>query len=105
MLYKIHYTLTVRENMRTFTIECDQQTIEQAVLDCLEVEKLLRELHNQQSSEYGTRRIGRVLTTNSRIEIFLREIMKREFETRNVSTMSSAASTMSSDYVSLPVAK
>ena len=98
--------------MRKFPIECDQQTIEQAVLDCLEVNKLLSELHNQQSSEYGTRRIGRVLTTCRRIEIFLREIMKREFETRNVSTMSSAASTMSSaastmssDRVSLHVAK
>ena len=90
---------------RTFPIKCDQQTIEQAVLDCLEVDKLLSELHNQQSSEYGTRRIGRVLTTCRRIEIFLREIMKREFETRNASTMSSAASTMSSDHVSLSVAK
>ena len=75
--------------MRRFPIECDQQTIEQAVLDCLEVNKLLSELHNQQSSEYGTRRIGRVLTTCRRIEIFLREIQKREYETRNVSTMSS----------------
>ena len=84
--------------MRKFPIECDQQTIEQAVLDCLEVDKLLSDLHNQQSSEYGTRRIGRVLTTCRNIEIFLREIMKREFETRNVSTMSS-------DHVSLSVAK
>ena len=84
--------------MREFTIKTDQQTIEQAVLDCLEVEKLLRELHNQQSSEYATRRIGRVLTTCRQIEIFLREIMKREFETRNTSTMSS-------DRVSLSVAK
>lgn len=83
---------------REFPIECDQQTIEQAVLDCLEVDKLLSELHNQQSSEYGTRRIGRVLTTCRQIEIFLREIMKREFETRNTSTMSS-------DRVSLSVAK
>ena len=83
---------------REFPIECDQQTIEQAVLDCLEVDKLLSELHNQQSSEYGTRRIGRVLTTCRRIEIFLRKIQKREYETRNVSTMSS-------DHVSLSVAK
>ena len=75
--------------MRKFPIECDQQTIEQAVLDCLEVNKLLSELHNQQSSEYGTRRIGRALTECRNIEIFLREIMKREFETRNASTMSS----------------
>ena len=90
---------------REFPIECDQQTIEQAVLDCLEVDKLLSELHNQQSSEYGTRRIGRVLTTCRRIEIFLRKIQKREYETRNVSTMSSAASTMPSDNVSLSVAK
>ena len=95
--------------LRTFPIECDQQTIEQAVLDCLEVKKLLSDLHNQQSSEYATRRIGRVLTANRQIEIFLREIMKREFETRNTSTMSSNAntmsSTMSSNHVSLPVAK
>ena len=91
---KIHYTLTVRENMRTFTIECDQQTIEQAVLDCIDVNKLLSDLHNRQSSEYETRRIGRVLTTCRRIEIFLRKIMKREFETRNASTMSSATSTI-----------
>ena len=84
--------------LRKFPIECDQQTIEQAVLDCLEVHKLLSELHNQQSSEYGTRRIGRALTECRNIEIFLREIMKREFETRNVSTMSS-------DHVSLSVAK
>ena len=83
---------------REFPIECTQQTIEQAVLDCLEVDKLLSELHNQQSSEYGTRRIGRVLTTCRRIEIFLRKIQKREYETRNVSTMSS-------DHVSLSVAK
>ena len=75
--------------MREFTIKTDQQTIEQAVLDCLEVEKLLRELHNQQSSEYGTRWIGRVLTTCSRIEIFLRKIMKDEFESRNTNAMSS----------------
>ena len=98
--------------MRKFPIECDQQTIEQAVLDCIEVKKLLSELHNQQSSEYGTRRIGRALRDCNNIEIFLREIMNREFETRNVSTMSSAASTMSSnpstmssDHVSLSVAK
>ena len=84
--------------MREFTIKTDQQTIEQAVLDCLEVEKLLRELHNQQSSEYGTRRIGRVLTTCSRIEIFLRKIMKDEFESRNTNAMSS-------NHVSLTVAK
>ena len=84
--------------MRKFPIECDQQTIEQAVLDCLEVNKLLSDLHNQQSSEYGTRRIGRVLTTCRRIEIFLRNIMKEEFESRN-------ASTMSSNHVSLSVAK
>jgi hypothetical protein len=83
---------------RTFPIDCDQQTIEQAVLDCLAVNKLLSELHNQQSSEYGTRRIGRALRDCNNIEIFLREIMKREFETRNVSTMSS-------DHVSLSVAK
>ena len=75
--------------MRKFPIECNQQTIEQAVLDCLEVHKLLSELHNQQSSEYGTRRIGRVLTTCRNIEIFLRKIMKDEFESRNVTTMSS----------------
>ena len=74
---------------REFTIKTDQQTIEQAVLDCLAVNKLLSELHNQQSSEYGTRRIGRALRDCNNIEIFLREIMKREFETRNVSTMSS----------------
>ena len=91
--------------LREFTIKTDQQTIEQAVLDCLAVNKLLSELHNQQSSEYGTRRIGRALRDCNNIEIFLREIMKREFETRNVSTMSSAASTMSSDRVSLHVAK
>ena len=84
--------------MRKFPIECDQQTIEQAVLDCIEVNKLLSELHNQQSSEYGTRRIGRVLTTCRSIEIFLRKIMKDEFESRNTSTMSS-------DRVSLTVAK
>ena len=83
---------------REFPIECDQQTIEQAVLDCLDVDKLLSDLHNQQSSEYGTRRIGRVLTTCRRIEIFLRKIQKREYETRNVSTMSS-------NHVSLSVAK
>ena len=75
--------------LREFTIKTDQQTIEQAVLDCLAVNKLLSELHNQQSSEYGTRRIGRALRDCNNIEIFLREIMKREFETRNVSTMSS----------------
>ena len=90
---------------REFPIECDQQTIEQAVLDCLEVDKLLSELHNQQSSEYGTRRIGRALRDCNNIEIFLRKIQKREYETRNVSTMSSAASTMPSDNVSLSVAK
>ncbi len=91
--------------MREFTIKTDQQTIEQAVLDCLEVNKLLSDFHNQQSSEYATRRIGRVLTACRQIEIFLREIMKREFETRNASTMSSNAITMSSDRVSLSVAK
>ena len=98
--------------MRKFPIECDQQTIEQAVLDCIEVNKLLSDLHNQQSSEYGTRRIGRALTDCRNIEIFLRKIMQREFETRNTSTMSSNASTMSSnaitmssDHVSLSVAK
>ena len=97
---------------REFTIKTDQQTIEQAVLDCIAVNKLLSDLHNQQSSEYGTRRIGRALRDCNNIEIFLREIMNREFETRNVSTMSSAASTMSSnpstmssDHVSLSVAK
>ena len=74
---------------RTFTIECDQQTIEQAVLDCIAVNKLLSELNNQQSSEYGTRRIGRALRDCNNIEIFLRKIQKREYETRNVSTMSS----------------
>ena len=84
--------------MRKFPIECDQQTIEQAVLDCIEVNKLLSDLHNQQSSEYGTRRIGRVLTTCRNIEIFLRKIMKDEFESRN-------ANTMSSDHGSLSVAK
>ena len=84
--------------MREFTIKTDQQTIEQAVLDCIEVNKLLSELHNQQSSEYGTRRIGRALRDCNNIEIFLREIMKREFETRNVSTISS-------DHASLSVAK
>ena len=84
--------------MREFPIECDQQTIEQAVLDCLEVNKLLSELHNQQSSVYGTRRIGRVLTTCRNIEIFLRKIMQQEFETRNTSTMPS-------NHVSLSVAK
>ena len=91
--------------MRKFPIECDQQTIEQAVLDCIEVNKLLSDLHNQQSSEYGTRRIGRALRDCNNIEIFLREIMNREFETRNVSTMSSVASTMSSNHVSLSVTK
>ena len=91
--------------LREFTIKTDQQTIEQAVLDCIAVNKLLIELHKQQSSEYGTRRIGRALRDCNNIEIFLREIMKREFETRNVSTMSSAASTMPSDNVSLSVAK
>ena len=96
ILYKIHYTLTVRENMRTFTIECDQQTIEQAVLDCMAVKKLLSNLHGDiyGRSECETRWIGRALTECSNIEIFLREIMKREFETRNASTMSSATSTM-----------
>lgn len=84
--------------MREFTIKTDQQTIEQAVLDCIAVNKLLSELHNQQSSEYGTRRIGRALRDCNNIEIFLREIMKREYETRNVRTMSS-------DDVSLHVAK
>ena len=83
--------------MGRFPIECDQQTIEQAVLDCIEVDKLLRYLHNRQSSEYETRRIGRVLTTCRRIEIFLRKIMQEEFESRNASTMSSNASTMSSN--------
>ena len=83
---------------REFTIKTDQQTIEQAVLDCIAVNKLLSELHNQQSSEYGTRRIGRALRDCNNIEIFLREIMKREYETRNVRTMSS-------DDVSLHVAK
>ena len=98
--------------MRKFPIECDQQTIEQAVLDCIEVNKLLSELHNQQSSEYGTRRIGRVLTTCRNIEIFLRKIMEEEFKSRNASTMSSIAntmssntSTMSSNHVSLSDAK
>ena len=91
--------------MRKFPIECDQQTIEQAVLDCIEVNKLLSELHNQQSSEYGTRRVGRVLTTCRNIEIFLRKIMKEEFESRNTSTMSSNACTMSSNRVSLSDAK
>ena len=91
--------------LRMFPIECDQQTIEQAVLDCIEVKKLLSDLHNQQSSEYATRRIGRVLTTCRNIEIFLRKIMKEEFESRNVSTMSSNASTMSSNHVSISVAK
>ena len=91
--------------MREFTIVTDQQTIEQAVLDCIAVNKLLSDLHNQQSSEYGTRRIGRALTDCRNIEIFLRKIMQREFETRNTSTMSSNAITMSSDYVSLSVAK
>ena len=74
---------------REFPIECDQQTIEQAVLDCIAVNKLLSELHNQQSSEYGTRRIGRALRDCNNIEIFLRMIQKREYETRNVRTMSS----------------
>ena len=83
--------------MRVFPIKCDQQTIEQAVLDCLEVDKLLRDLHNRQSSEYETRRIGRVLTACRQIEIFLRAIMKEEFESRNASTMSSNANTMSSN--------
>ena len=91
--------------LRTFPIECDQQTIEQALLDCIEVDKLLSALHNQQSSEYATRRIGRVLTTCRRIEIFLRKIQKREYETRNASTMSSNANTMSSNHVSISVAK
>ena len=84
--------------MRKFPIECDQQTIEQAVLDCIEVKKLLSELHNQQSSEYATRRVGRVLTTCISIETFLRKIMKEEFESRN-------ANTMSSNHVSISVAK
>ena len=84
--------------MGKFTIEYDPQTIQQAVLDCLEVDKLLSELHNQQSSEYGTRRIGRVLTACRRIEIFLREIMETEFKTRNTSAMSS-------NHVSISVAK
>ena len=98
--------------MRKFPIECTQQTIEQAVLDCLEVHKLLSDLHNQQSSEYGTRRVGRVLTTCRNIEIFLRKIMEEEFKSRNASTMSSNTSTMSSntstmssDHVSFSVAK
>ena len=84
--------------MRKFPIECDQQTIEQAVLDCIEVNKLLSELHNQQSSEYGTRRIGRALRDCNNIEIFLRKIMEQEFKSRNTSTMSS-------NNVSLSVAK
>ena len=63
--------------MRKFPIECDQQTIEQAVLDCIAVNKLLSDLHNQQRSEYGTRRIGRALTDCRNIEIFLRKIMER----------------------------
>ena len=84
--------------MRKFPIECDQQTIEQAVLDCIEVNKLLSDLHNQQSSEYGTRRIGRALRDCNNIEIFLRKIMKDEFESRNTSTMSS-------NHVLLSVAK
>ena len=91
--------------MRTFTIECSQQTIEQAVLDCLDVDKLLCDLQYRQSSEYETRRIGRVLTACRRVESFIRTaIMQKEFESRNASTMSSTASTMSSDHVSLPVA-
>ena len=84
--------------MKKFPIECDQQTIEQAVLDCLEVKKLLSDLHHRQSSEYETRRVGRVLTRCHDIEIFLRKIMKEEVESRN-------ASTMSSNHVSLSVAK
>ena len=86
--------------MGEFTIVTDQQTIEQAVLDCLEVIKLLSGLHHDiyGRSECETRKIGRALTESSNIEIFLRKIMKREFETRN-------ASTMSSDHVSLSVAK
>ena len=91
--------------MRTLTFECDQQTIEQALLDCFEVKKLLSDLHNQQSSEYGTRRIGRALRDCNNIEIFLRKIQKVEFESRNASTMSSNASTMSSEHVSFSVAK
>ena len=89
MLYKIHYTLTVRENMTTFTIECDQQTIEQVVLDCIEVKKLLSGLHRDiyGRHEIETGWIGRALTECSNIEIFLREIMKREFETSAASTM------------------
>ena len=83
---------------REFTIKTDQQTIEQAVLDCLAVNKLLSELHNQQSSEYGTRRIGRALRDCNNIEIFLRKIMEQEFKSRN-------ASTMSNNNVSLSVAK
>lgn len=84
--------------LRKFPIECDQQTIEQAVLDCIEVNKLLNDLHNQQSSEYGTRRVGRALRDCNNIEIFLRKIMQEEFESRN-------ASTMSSNHVSFSVAK
>ena len=84
--------------LREFTIKTDQQTIEQAVLDCIAVNKLLSELHNQQSSEYGTRRIGRALRDCNNIEIFLRKIMEQEFKSRN-------ASTMSNNNVSLSVAK
>ena len=93
--------------LREFTIKTDQQTIEQAVLDCIAVNKLLSVLHTDiyGRHEGETRRIGRALTECRSIEIFLREIMNREFETRKVSTMSSAASTMSSDRVSLHVAK
>ena len=85
--------------MREFTIKTDQQTIEQAVLDCLEVDKLLSGLHRDiyGRHEGETRRIGRALTECRNIEIFLREIMKREFESRNTSTMSSSANTMSSN--------
>ena len=95
---KFIYTLTVRKNMTTFTIECAIQTIEQAVLDCMAVKKLLSNLHSDiyGRSKYETRCIGCALTECSNIEIFLREIMKREFETRNASTMSIDASTMSS---------
>ena len=81
---------------RKFPIECDQQTIEQAVLDCIEVKKLLSGLYGRHERE--TRCIGRALRDCNNIEIFLREIMKREYETRNVRTMSS-------DDVSLHVAK
>ena len=86
--------------LREFTIKTDQQTIEQAVLDCIAVNKLLSGLHTDiyGRHEGETRRIGRALTECRNIEIFLREIMKHEFDSRNVSTMSS-------DHVLLSVAK